>query len=313
MSSTTNRWKLGLFVVVGVSAFLVLFLWVGAERLQREAVVAHAYFDEDIGGLEVGAPVKFRGVAIGKVKSIRTASDQRTVEVVSNVYIDALESLGLSPPSERAKEGRSFAPSDLRVQLVSSILTGQTFVQSDFFDVETHPIPDYPFEVPWNTVHSTPSTAKNLEDGLIAIVDRLPPLLDEVTGLAQELRGALAKLPVGELSRRVEDALVEVQGFVGELGAEDANWRTLIDRYEAIGADLQAVIGEADLVGTAAALRTVSADVSSATKTFELLSHDVHADLSTLWEALASLKRLTDLLERDPAVLLRGKSSTSAR
>ena len=53
----------------------------GARSLQKEVGRYVSYFDESVQGLDVGSPVKFRGVTIGTVGGIDVAPDHRHVEV----------------------------------------------------------------------------------------------------------------------------------------------------------------------------------------------------------------------------------------
>jgi len=61
VAQTTNHWKLGLFVVVGMGLALATVFWLGLRRLNRDAIPIVTYFDESVQGLDVGSPVKFRG------------------------------------------------------------------------------------------------------------------------------------------------------------------------------------------------------------------------------------------------------------
>ena len=55
------------------------------ELLNREETVSFVtYFDESVQGLEVGAPVKLRGVPIGHAVDIGFAPDRRHIEVVKS-------------------------------------------------------------------------------------------------------------------------------------------------------------------------------------------------------------------------------------
>jgi hypothetical protein len=94
-TTATNHWKLGLFVVVGLVAMVGALFWLGARRFQRTSFPAVSYFDESVQGLDVGSPVKFRGVTVGNVADITIAPDHRHVQVTSDIYVDALQRLGL--------------------------------------------------------------------------------------------------------------------------------------------------------------------------------------------------------------------------
>src|SRR5439155_24240345 len=130
-TTATNHWKLGLFVLLAVGVTLGTLFWLGARRFQRDSFPAISYFDESVQGLDVGSPVKFRGVTIGTVSDITIAPDHRHVQVTSDIYLDALAHLGLRVPKKNT--GEEFIDPNLRVQLVSAGITGVRFLQTDFF------------------------------------------------------------------------------------------------------------------------------------------------------------------------------------
>jgi hypothetical protein len=59
------------------------------------------YFDESVQGLDVGSPVKFRGVTLGTVSTITVAPDRRHVEVWMRIYQDELSRMGFDPTAPR--------------------------------------------------------------------------------------------------------------------------------------------------------------------------------------------------------------------
>ena len=108
-TTATNHWKLGLFVLLGVGAMLGALFWLGARRFRRESFPAVSYFDESVQGLDVGSPVKFRGVTVGTVADITIAPDHRHVQITSDVYVDALVRLGLRTRApSRSALGQAF-------------------------------------------------------------------------------------------------------------------------------------------------------------------------------------------------------------
>src|SRR4051812_9204542 len=123
MSTPTNHWKLGLFVVVGVVMTLSTMAWLGARTLRKEVGRYYSYFDESVQGLEAGSPIKFRGVTIGSIAKIDIADDHRHVEVISELGKAELARLGLDvavgpvAPGQPKKLEQGLG---LRVQLVSS-------------------------------------------------------------------------------------------------------------------------------------------------------------------------------------------------
>jgi ABC-type transporter Mla subunit MlaD len=71
-TTATNHWKLGLFVLVGLFVMFGALFWLGARRFQRTSFPAVSYFDESVQGLDVGSPVKFRGVTVGTSPTSRS-------------------------------------------------------------------------------------------------------------------------------------------------------------------------------------------------------------------------------------------------
>src|SRR5271154_3688848 len=178
MSAPTNHWKLGLFVVTGVVLALTTVVFLGARSLQKDVVSYETYFDESVQGLEVGSPVKFRGVSVGTVSAIDVAPDRRHVGVTSDLVVKDLVEMGLTDGKE--KRTHIQMPSDLRAQLASQGITGVKFLQIDFFDEKDNPPPNLPFPVPVNYIPAAVSTMKNLEDAIVKAVDRIPEVAASV-------------------------------------------------------------------------------------------------------------------------------------
>jgi len=84
--ATIDLW-VGIFVTMGIAAFLALAMKVGnltSANLGATYSIQAAY--ENIGGLKVRAPVKSAGVVVGRVASIRF--DDKTYEALVTLDID---------------------------------------------------------------------------------------------------------------------------------------------------------------------------------------------------------------------------------
>lgn len=298
MASTTgtNHWKLGLFVVVAVTALVGITFWIGARRFERSSFQAVSYFDESVQGLEVGSPVKWRGVTVGTVAEITVAPDGRQVQVTSDIYHDALARLGLAQP----QESDPFIDPNLRVQLASAGITGVRFLQADFFDPERYPPPKLSFPAPWNYVPSTRSTLKSVEDSALDILNRFPDL-------ESEAREALVDL------RRV---LASVDRVATWLPAEDGPANQLLVELRTTALRLQRTLDDAALGPTTASLREAASDVREAAAQVSRvagnlgeLRGEVDASLAALRETLDAVRALAERLERDPSTLIRGPAA----
>ena len=89
MSSRSSKFLIGLFVIIGVMMCVVIIIWVGAADLFMKGSTYVTYFDESVQGLQVDSAVKYRGVEIGKVDSIKVAPDYRLIEVAMKIDLSA--------------------------------------------------------------------------------------------------------------------------------------------------------------------------------------------------------------------------------
>lgn len=299
-STATNHWKLGLFVLLGLGASLGALFWLGAQRFHRESFPAIAYFDESVQGLDVGSPVKFRGVTLGTVSNITIAPDHRHVQTTSDIYVDAVRSLGIGDGPPDPSSGQPFMPENLRVQLVAAGITGVRFLEVDFFDPERYPAPPLPFKPPWNYLPSAPSTLRSLEQAALEFANRLPSLGDQASAALLESRDTLGSV------RQLSDRL---QGDDGQLNR-------LMVRLESAASTIEAAVRESQPGHTASALREASASVSGAANGITTgvgdVGDDLRSNLIVLRETLDSIRALVESLDRDPSLLLRGRRADGA-
>lgn len=329
MATPVNHWKLGLFVVVGVVALLATIAVLGANTMQNEMVTYTTYFDESVQGLDLGSPVKFRGVTIGNVSAIGLAPDKRHVEVSCDLSVRELDALGLNKAAA-AKTGRfGFAlkkrraatialPPDLRTQLASSGITGVKFILIDFFDVKGEKPVAPPFPLPENYIPSTPSTLKNLEDAVVKAVDRLPEVVDALVAILAQASRMLTSVDQQEIPRRVSETLTKADRLVVGLqravagahveklsgGAETAiaGLNVAVTRLNAI---LAKVDGEKGLLVSTQRASDSVGDVAGGARG---LGVELAETLRGVREAMASVQRLTEALETDSDMLLKGRA-----
>ena len=86
---TTNQWKLGLFIALTVGMGIASLFWLAQGRFRRDTFSAVAYFNESVQGLDVGSPMKFRGVPVGVVSDITIGPDRRHVQVAPTIPLAA--------------------------------------------------------------------------------------------------------------------------------------------------------------------------------------------------------------------------------
>lgn len=340
MSATnTNRWKLGLFVTLGCGLLLGVLMWLGISQLQRRTTPAYFYFNETVNGLEIGSPVKFRGVTIGSVDEILPAPDRRNIEVLAGLYIDRLENFGIEPEDlEQGTARTTFVSDDLRAQLVTSALTSVSFIQIDVFD-PAPPKPSYTFPTPWETIPTTQSTFKSLEKGLMDALDRFPHVAQLTEELLRSLNQGVEDLQLANLSSDVRETLkvarelmqtletsplvdkqsetyVQLNRTLEEIGTlaaglngPDGQIERTVARFDSVGAAIQDDFEGSDFPGAVEAMRDAGVALTSTNHEVTALLRDMRGGLDRFQAALSSLQELSDLLSRDPGALLHGRSS----
>lgn len=321
MSAPTNNYKLGLFVVLGLVAAVTAVIVLGAFSSRKETVKYHTFFNESVQGLELGSPVKFRGVTIGHVSAIEIAPDHRLVDVVSELDVTDIKRMGLAETSNPALGKAKFAiPPDLRAQLGSQGITGVKFIAIDFFDVKSNPPPKLGFDVPERYIPAAPSIFKNLEDVITHAMDRLPDMVDAVVAIMARVDRLLATLEkedvsgkIGSTLGRADSALTTMQhmltridganlgdkaaGTINELHVAAEKLNKVLDRLD----------GDKGLVASAQHAADAFGEMGAAGRGTQ---RDLEATLRDVSEAAEAIRSLVEAIERDPDMLLKGKTKT---
>lgn len=310
MAVGTNRWKLGLFVVLGFGAGIVALVIFGARSWNDKTVTYVSYFDESVQGLELGSPVKFRGMNIGQVGDIDVAPDRRHIRVDSEILVEHAERLGLD--GGKPSSGAAF---NLRVQLAQSGITGVKFILLDYF--APVPAPTLGFATPENTIATTPSTMKSLEDSILRATDRFPEIASALLVTVEKVNGMLENMEKQGLVMRAGSAL-------GEVGAAMVELKTQLRALDAPGLGAQTRENLVELKRTLESANRLLARLESengvlnsteraansmneVARGARAVGPEMELTLREVRGAAKSLRRFLDTLERDPDMLLKGR------
>jgi phospholipid/cholesterol/gamma-HCH transport system substrate-binding protein len=88
MSARSSKFLIGLFIIIGALICAAIIIWIGAAGVFMKGSLYTTYFDESVQGLQVDSAIKYRGVEIGKVQSIKVAPDYRLIEVVMKIDLE---------------------------------------------------------------------------------------------------------------------------------------------------------------------------------------------------------------------------------
>src|SRR6476661_7899346 len=149
MSAQANFFKIGLFVIGGTLALVLLLLILGSGQLFQSKVTMETYLNESVQGLEVGSKVRYRAVVVGAVRRIGFTynvyeQDQPMPVRLRYVMIEAT----ILPRLIGGRAGGDITRPDtakveidkgLRVRLAPQGITGTSYLEIDYVDPKTNP------------------------------------------------------------------------------------------------------------------------------------------------------------------------------
>jgi len=317
MSAPTNHWKLGLFVVVGTVLTFTAALFFGTRGLRKETVSYISYFDESVTGLEVGSPVKFRGVTIGNVSAVDVAPDRRHVAISYELGVSVLGRLGLAAGGH-GKHTKISVPPDLRAQLGSMGVTGVKYILIDFFDVRSNPVPSLSFPVAANYIPAASSMMKNIEDSVVRAVDEFPKLASDMTKVLDRLNHILAEVDDHKLPDKAVALLARVDRTVELLQTKVSQVKTkeLSDEAQAAMVNLNLTMSKMQTImaridgdkGVLKSVQRASDSVGDVAGTARGFGPELGETMRDLREAADAVRQLADVLELDSDMLLKGRA-----
>jgi paraquat-inducible protein B len=139
MGSKVSPTVIGAFVVGAIICMVAGVLLFGGGKFFTEKQPYVLFFDSSVEGLNVGAPVIFRGVQVGQVTEISAIADPETFDVRIKVMVEVVQGvIKVGEEGERFKDHREGvqrliqrgARASLRMQ---SFVTGLLYVAVDFY------------------------------------------------------------------------------------------------------------------------------------------------------------------------------------
>ncbi|MBT2969405.1 MAG: hypothetical protein B6D72_11800 [gamma proteobacterium symbiont of Ctena orbiculata] len=335
MQSKVSPTLIGLFVLATLALGLGAIFFFSDGGLSHQSTRFILFFESDVKGLQVGSPVNFRGVRVGKVESMSITyykeSQEFRIPVIigiddARVGIDGVHTgsgvlIGLD---ELIKQG-------LRARLnLQSLVTGKLEIELDFHPntpirlVSTNS--EYP-EIP--TVQSgIEKIASALEAVPIErITQRLTEILDNIEQMAAS----------GELTR-LKDSLIQIIYRLDSVTQQlhqvtpqliDSSVNTLADAQQMMteitetATQSQQLLAETEgrlaeaftsweqtMAGGEATFTQIGSVASSADRLLNQdspLMNELSVTLRELGAAARSIRLMSEYLERHPEALLRGK------
>ena len=353
MSKPTNKTLIGVFVVGAVALIVAGVLVFGSGRFLQKTIKFVMYFDGSVKGLNVGAPVVFRGVKVGTVADIllrfHPADAAFRIPVFVEIEPERVEVIGEAPTREDPQRIRDFlVESGLRARLqMQSLVTGQLMVELDFHpdkpvrlvgeETEYPEIPTIPspLEELSKTIEEAP--IKEIFKGLLSAVEGIEEIVNspEIKGIIRSLNLAVedaGKLvrnidgQVAPLASSIERTVRDTRKLVLNVNAQIPPLTSSIkETVEDYGKLARNVDGQVAPLASSIeeTLEKTRAALEQARKSLAVAEDDLAEDSPLLVEldntlkevgaAARSIRLLADYLKRHPEALLKGKGKSGGK
>jgi paraquat-inducible protein B len=341
MSRRANPTAIGLFVVGAIVLGIIGVGALGSNQFFDSRTTFISYFEESVNGLDVGAPVKFKGVPIGEVTDIKLRVDLKneTFQVPVTYAIDlqpVTDTTGAPLNLDNPRRLRAQIKNGLRAQLqLESFVTGKLYVELTYVSD-----PDSVMLAEGRSPH-------------LQIPTELSPLAKIGEG-ASGLMADLRQFDVTRINENLVTFLVNANKKLDQLDAEEINRQTLstiesvqkviesdevqraLQDVPKLTEELRTTIEDAHQIvnrvnegvdPTAEELQTTSEELRATLKQMRSTMKKMDQTLSTdsgvgyrLNEALTNLSKATEALrvlirslEQQPSMFIRGKDEPVPR
>jgi len=318
-----------MFVLGALALGMIALLSFGGMSLFSKPQRFMVYFDESIHGLDLGSPVKLRGVRVGRVVDLNVHYDDvanHSVVVVicelnRNVITDAK---GAQLKVTSPQDIQTMVDHGLRAQLgVLGLATGLLFVELDFFDPDQYPAPVLADQPKVVVIPSIISAISEYQASLSEILSDLKKV--DFAGLSKEFKTLLATtnrkmnaLDLKTLGDKVGHAADAVTAFVDSPEAKQAfaNLNEALVATRAAIAKIDTQVGPVseDMKATLAAAQTAMKTLDAAAATTKQFvqqqgqaGDELTVALRQIAEAAGALENLSNAIERNPSSLIVGK------
>jgi paraquat-inducible protein B len=278
MSKKANPTVIGIFVVGAVILFVIGVVIFSKGTFWIEKPTRVLYFEGSVAGLDVGAPVNFRGVRIGTVSKVLVRINFENKMIRTPVYIEIdrdriSEVEGVPESAQRQEFVQELIQRGLRARLaLQSLITGQLAVEFDM-----HPgtpinlvgaDPDY-LEIP-----TIPSSIEELTQRFekLRIDELINSLLHSIQSIDQAVRAPELKKTIHDLDK----TLVSIQKLAQNIDSH----------VEPISASIQSTSKAARLTfeETQDTVSTTKIELSQALKSVQKLSRNIDSRVGPLAE-----------------------------
>lgn len=235
IATIKTKLMVGIFVLMGFTIATAAIIWLGMSSYFDKGLRYVAYFDESVQGLDKDSPVKYRGVPIGRVESIKVAPDATLIEVVMKIEE------GLKPEEHRG---------DVVAQLKSIGITGIMFVELERKKAnEPDLAPLINFSAKYPIVATKPSGIKKLLQGIDDVVSQFKALnfvsiSSKLETTLDTTNQAVKDLQIKSLSSDMRSTLDSINKTMDSVEKTSASFSSFVDNTNRTVSSFYSVIDE---------------------------------------------------------------------
>lgn len=330
--------RVGALVLAGLALGIGFVLFLTADSLTSDNQQFETYIRESVQGLEVGAPVRYRGVSIGRVSEIGLVSAEYR-RPQGDRYGAAFQLVYVRFAVDNSRIGETTSVEEavrlgLRVRIAAQGITGVNYLELDFVDPQRFPPRAVPWEPRYPYIPAIPSTVAQVQSAAEQLLQRLqeadlPGLLENVIGLVADMRGqvrngdlAASLHETAELMRSLRTAVeqADLSGTIAELRGTATDARRLLASREIAQVLANAAAATAELRSAAARLPGSMNTLDASLRSARSVTTDIQAELAPILRdlraAVANLRDTTEQLRRYPSQAIFGApppASTESR
>ena len=198
MSASRDKFHfwVGMSIVIVIAILIGLLCTVFTPNYFRPKTIVETYFTESVNGLSPGAPVKFKGIDIGKVTEISLSSKVYPDDHISLFSPDAsvavVRMIVYIDENQLKEQSPDLIQKGLRFQTELAGVTGTIYLAANFLNPTLYPpeIKDVPWKPKYIYVPATISLTNEILENIqhfLATLQNIKTKIDDVTPDAVKL------------------------------------------------------------------------------------------------------------------------------
>jgi paraquat-inducible protein B len=320
-NSKNTSFAIGAFIVGATFLIFVALLFFSGGRLFSKKETVIMYFEGSVQGLQIGAPVKLKGVILGQITDIQIIfqKDDKTIvtAVTADLVMERITSKGATIKGEFFTEA---IKNGMRAQLnFQSFLTGLLYVELDFYPES--PAKLYGLQTDYREL---PTVATQFEElsksfaeldikGMVTHIDEFAIELNKIiksgeiqTTIKSVNRAAISiektsnnvSVQVSLLAKNIEKTRAEIDKLIAELNTQTP------EIAKSLNKSLK------DLSFSLDQINKTAASIDNNFSEDAPLINQLNSTLNDISRSAQAFRSLSETLEQQPEAVLRGKNST---